>query len=68
MPNTFPMSTFDPSKPCQVLNVVTDPEWFIWNPEQEAHYRQYAAWHDEEQVVIAWDGMLLAGWLPPREE
>jgi hypothetical protein len=55
------MDTFDPRKPCKVHDRLND--WlFDWKPEWAEHYREHAQkW--ETPGVIAWDGLLLDGWL-----
>jgi hypothetical protein len=57
----LPMRTFDPSKPCKVHDVLNDCI-FDWKPEWAEHYRAHA-----QPLVtsgfVAWDGLLLDGWL-----
>ena len=58
-----PMSTFDPSTPAMVHDRLND-RTFEWKPEtMQANYEQYATPFGPPDV-IAWDGLLLDGWLP----
>jgi hypothetical protein len=58
-----PMSTFDPSKPAMVHDRLND-RTFQWKPKtMQANYEQYASPFGPPDV-IAWDGLLLDGWLP----
>jgi len=56
------MSEFDPSRPALVYDQLND-ETFAWLPDRHGiDYRRYAKPHSDE--VVAWDGLLLAGWRP----
>ena len=59
------MSTFDPSVPCKVHELVNNC-FFDWKPEWAAHYREYAEPYDTAGT-IAWDGLLLNGWTLAKE-
>ncbi|MGY3075808.1 hypothetical protein ACVWZZ_002179 [Bradyrhizobium sp. LM6.10] len=56
-----PMDTFNPDEPCRLHDGVNN-EFFDWNPEWAAHFREYSS--KDEEGVIAWDGALLDGWVP----
>jgi hypothetical protein len=57
-----PMKNFDPTKPAMVHDRLND-RTFEWKPaSMAANYRQYAEPFGPD--VIAWDGLLLDGWLP----
>ena len=64
-PLLLPMSTFDPSVPCKVHELVNNC-FFDWKPEWAAHYREYAEPYDTAGT-IAWDGLLLNGWTLAEE-
>jgi hypothetical protein len=55
-----PMSTFNPEKPCRVHDGLND-QIIEWNPQWAPLYLDHGVKHDEG--VIAWDGLLLDGWL-----
>ncbi|MGY4358528.1 hypothetical protein ACVWZR_007656 [Bradyrhizobium sp. i1.3.1] len=55
-----PMATFNPDEPCRVHDALNNT-FIDWKPEWAARYRKYAAPHDEG--VIAFDGLLLDGWV-----
>jgi hypothetical protein len=55
-----PMSTFNPETPCRVHDGLND-RIIEWNPRWAPLYLDHGAKHDEG--VIAWDGLLLDGWL-----
>jgi len=57
-----PMSEFDPSRPALVYDQLND-ETLEWLPiRHRILYERYATRHDDG--IVAWDGLLLAGWLP----
>jgi hypothetical protein len=57
-----PMSEFDPSRPALVYDQLND-ETFEWLPARHGvdHERYAERWGNG---IIAWDGLLLAGWRP----
>jgi hypothetical protein len=58
-----PMNTFDPSNSCKVHDGLNDC-LFDWKPEWALNYRTYAEKHNQDDPnVIAWDGLLLDGWM-----
>jgi len=57
-----PMSAFDPSRPALVYDELND-ETFEWLPERHGiSYERYA--EPFREGIVAWDGLLLAGWRP----
>jgi hypothetical protein len=56
-----PMSTFNPDLTCLVHDSLND-QIMEWKPQWASLYRDQGAKHDE--CVIAWDGLLLDGWMP----
>ena len=65
-----PMKAFDPTRRVLVYDELND-KIFEWNPKDWAGaYNKYARTHDKKRGVIAWDGLLLAGWkeLPDDRE
>lgn len=55
------MDTFDPDCACQVHDGLND-QMIEWRPQWAAMYREHGTTWDEG--VIAWDGLLLDGWIP----
>ena len=60
------MTTFDPATPCKVHDQLNDC-LFDWKPEWAENYRQHAISGYGESVV-AWDGLLLDGWVHNKPE
>ena len=61
MPDLQPMASFDPTHPCLVHDGLNDCT-FEWKPEWAGHCREHAEDRDTPGV-IAWDGLLLDGWM-----
>jgi hypothetical protein len=57
------MSEFDPCKRAMVHDRLND-ETFEWVPER--HMPHWGPVKEAGLGVIAWDGLLLDGWRPPR--
>ena len=56
-----PMNTFNPEVQCRVHDALHD-QIIEWNPQWASLYREHGVLYDEG--VIAWDGLLLDGWIP----
>jgi len=58
-----PMSEFDPSRQALVYDQLND-ETFEWAPARHGvDYMRYAP-KTLKDGIVAWDGLLLAGWRP----
>jgi hypothetical protein len=57
-----PMNEFDPSYPCMVHDLLND-ESLEWPPVRALSYGRWA--REESEGVIAFDGLLLDGWVKP---
>ncbi len=60
-----PMSTFDPEVPCRVHDGLND-EFIEWEPQSAPLYHDYGV--KQEEGVVAWDGLLLDGWIPTSHQ
>jgi hypothetical protein len=61
-----PMQSFDPAQPCKVHDRLKEC-LFDWKTEWAANYRVRAqVFESEIPGVIAWDGLMLDGWMETR--
>jgi hypothetical protein len=60
--NMRPMSGFDPSQQCVIHDGLNDC-WMTWDPDRDAEHDRLHAAHWDRPGIVAWDGLLLDGWL-----
>jgi hypothetical protein len=58
-PELQPMSTFDPSQPA-ILHDMLNDKIIPWSGQDAAQFQQYAKY--EADGTVEWDGLVLDGW------
>ena len=58
-PEMRPMSTFDPSEPA-ILHDMLNDTIIPWTGEDAANFKQFANYDDDG--TVEWDGLIFDGW------